>query len=171
MDKQSNSDIFDYEDIKHRDPAGIDAERSGSCTISTALIAPGCRTPTSGLIMKTYKAIKILDARELMEVTVSDPAIRAWSKKTGNDVLSIKADKGLIIILLRKNKIAPVAAPAVANRDTIFGALESMAGLNCEWRNSLEVRNQSGKTIKLCAGEYIFSIVLRAVKSAQNRIY
>jgi tRNA 2-thiouridine synthesizing protein A len=73
--------------------------------------------------MKTYKAMEALDAGELLEVTVSDPAfgrdIRAWARKTGNDVLSIKADKGLIIVLLRKNKPLPVAALPVATRDKL----------------------------------------------------
>lgn len=123
VDKQSNPDIFDYEDIKHRDPAEIEAERSGSCSVSAALIAPdssgelhtlnavGLQCP--GPIMKTYKAMDALDAGELLEITVSDPAfgrdIRAWAKKTGNDVLSIKAEKGLIVVLLRKNAVAPVS--------------------------------------------------------------
>ncbi len=134
VDKQSNPDIFDYEDIKRRDPAEIEAERSGSCTVSAALIAPGSSgelhtlnavgLQCPGPIMKTYKAMEALDAGELLEVTVSDPAfgrdIRAWARKTGNDVLSIKADKGLIIVLLRKNKVeAPVAATSVGTRDKL----------------------------------------------------
>jgi tRNA 2-thiouridine synthesizing protein A len=129
VDKQSNTDIFDYEDIKRRSPEEIEAERSGSCT--AALIAPGGELHTlnavglqcPGPIMKTYKAMEALDAGDLLEVTVSDPAfgrdIRAWAKKTGNDVLSIKADKGLIVVLLRKNKVVPVAALPAANRDKL----------------------------------------------------
>jgi tRNA 2-thiouridine synthesizing protein A len=69
--------------------------------------------------MKTYKAMEALDTGELLEITASDPAfgrdIRAWAKKTGNDVLSVRAEKGLVIVLLRRNKPSPeaVAAPAV----------------------------------------------------------
>ncbi|MDD2775101.1 MAG: FAD-dependent oxidoreductase [Gallionella sp.] len=120
VDKQANPDIFDYEDIKRRDPAEIEAERSGSCVVSAAWSAPsgevhilnavGLQCP--GPIMKTYKAMDALEAGELLEVTVSDPAfgrdVRAWAKKTGNEVLSIKAEKGLMVVLLRKN--APVLA-------------------------------------------------------------
>ena len=127
VDKQSNPDIFDYEDIKRRAPEEIEAERSGSA----ALVAPdgelhtlnavGLQCP--GPIMKTYKAMEALDAGELLEVTVSDPAfgrdIRAWAKKTGNDVLSLKSDKGLIVVLLRKNKIAPVTSVPAVNRDKL----------------------------------------------------
>ncbi|MFA6202127.1 MAG: FAD-dependent oxidoreductase [Gallionella sp.] len=127
VDKQSNPDIFDYEDIKRRAPEVIEAERSGSA----ALVAPGGELHTlnavglqcPGPIMKTYKAMEALDAGELLEVTVSDPAfgrdIRAWAKKTGNDVLSLKSDKGLIVVLLRKNKAVPVVALPAATRDKL----------------------------------------------------
>ena len=126
VDKQANPDIFDYEDIKRRDPEEIEAERSGSCAVSAALIASGSTgelhtlsavgLQCPGPIMKTYKAMQALDDGELLEVTASDPAfgrdIRAWAKKTGNDVLSVKAEKGLVTVLLRK--VAAVAAPAAA---------------------------------------------------------
>ncbi|ADL54363.1 FAD-dependent oxidoreductase [Gallionella capsiferriformans] len=127
VDKQSNPDIFDYEDIKRRAPEVIEAERSGSAV----LVAPGGELHTlnavglqcPGPIMKTYKAMEALDAGELLEVTVSDPAfgrdIRAWAKKTGNDVLSLKSDKGLIVVLLRKNKAVPVVALPAATRDKL----------------------------------------------------
>lgn len=127
VDKQSNPDIFDYEDIKRRAPEVIEAERSGSA----ALVAPGGELHTlnavglqcPGPIMKTYKAMEALDAGELLEVTVSDPAfgrdIRAWAKKTGNDMLSLKSDKGLIVVLLRKNKAVPVVALPAATRDKL----------------------------------------------------
>jgi len=124
VDKQANPDIFDYEDIKRRSPEEIEAERSGSCVASAAIIAAGSSSELHtlnavglqcpGPIMKTYKAMEAMEAGELLEVTASDPAfgrdIRAWAKKTGNDVLSIKAEKGLIVVLLRKNAVAPVAA-------------------------------------------------------------
>jgi len=129
VEKQANPDIFDYEDIKRRDPEEIEAERSGNCAVSAALVAPGSTgelhtlnavgLQCPGPIMKTYKAMEALDAGELLEVTASDPAfgrdIRAWAKKTGNDVLSVKAEKGLVIVLLRKVAPAPVAmtGPAV----------------------------------------------------------
>jgi len=126
VDKQANPDIFDYEDIKRRNPDEIEAERSGSCAVSAALIAPGSTgelhtlnavgLQCPGPIMKTYKAMDALDTGELLEVTASDPAfgrdIRVWAKKTGNDVLSVKADKGLVIVLLRKLAALPVAVTA-----------------------------------------------------------
>jgi len=127
VEKQANPDIFDYEDIKRRSPEEIEAERSGSCAVSAAMVAPGTTGELHALnavglqcpgpIMKTYKAMEALDAGELLEVTASDPAfgcdIRAWAKKTGNDLLSVKAEKGLVTVLLRKVAAAPVVAATV----------------------------------------------------------
>lgn len=121
IDKQSNPDIFDYEDIKRRDPDEVEAERSGRCAIVAnagnrhTLNAVGLQCP--GPIMKTYRAVDAMNEGELLEVTASDPAfgrdIRAWAKKTGNDVLSVETEKGLVTVLIRKGKSAP-ALPATS---------------------------------------------------------
>lgn len=133
VDKQSNPDIFHYDDLKLRDPEEVEAERSGSCLVSAALIASdsngqlhtlnatGLQCP--GPIMKTYKAMEALDVGDLLEVTASDPAfgrdIRAWAKKTGNDLLSVKAEKGLVIVLLRKVELAPVLTTTATTKDKL----------------------------------------------------
>jgi tRNA 2-thiouridine synthesizing protein A len=122
-EKQANPDIFDYEDIKRRAQAEIEAELGGDC----ALVAPagdrhvldavGLQCP--GPIMKTYRAVEAMQPGELIEVTASDPAfgrdIRAWAKKTQNDVISLEAAKGLTKVVIRKGQpAAPVAAMALA---------------------------------------------------------
>jgi len=118
-EKQANPDIFDYEDIKRRDQAEIEAEQGGACAVVAAdpgdrhvLDAVGLQCP--GPIMKTYRAVEAMQAGELLEVTASDPAfgrdIRAWAKKTANDVLSVDASKGLVKVLIRKGQ---GGAPAV----------------------------------------------------------
>jgi NADPH-dependent 2,4-dienoyl-CoA reductase/sulfur reductase-like enzyme/peroxiredoxin family protein/TusA-related sulfurtransferase/rhodanese-related sulfurtransferase len=133
VDKQSNPDIFHYDDLKLRDPEEVEAERSGSCLLSAALIASdsngqlhtlnatGLQCP--GPIMKTYKAMEALDVGDLLEVTASDSAfgrdIRAWAKKTGNDLLSVKAEKGSVIVLLRKVELAPVLTTTATTKDKL----------------------------------------------------
>ena len=131
-EKQANPDIFDYEDIKRRDQADIEAEQGGACAVVAAapgdrhvLDAVGLQCP--GPIMKTYRAVEAMQAGELLEVTASDPAfgrdIRAWAKKTANDVLSVEASKGLVKVLIRKGQGGAPAvvaqAGAVAVRDKL----------------------------------------------------
>lgn len=134
IEKQGNPDIFDYEDIKRRDQAEIEAEQGGACAVVAAapgdrhtLDAVGLQCP--GPIMKTYRAVESMQAGELLEVTASDPAfgrdIRAWAKKTNNDVLSVDAAKGLVKVLIRKGQggapavVAPAGAVAVRDKLTL----------------------------------------------------
>jgi len=130
IEKQANPDIFDYEDIKRRDQAEIEAEQGGACAVVAAtpgdrhtLDAVGLQCP--GPIMKTYRAVEAMQVGELLEVTASDPAfgrdIRAWAKKTHNDVLSVDAAKGLVKVLIRKGQggAPAVVASAVTVRDKL----------------------------------------------------
>ncbi len=125
-EKQSNPDIFDYEDIKRRSQAEIEAETETCLVVPDGerhkLDAVGLQCP--GPIMKTYRAIEAMQPGEVLEVTASDPAfgkdVRAWAKKTGHEVLGIDAAKGLVTAQLRKGKIplpVPVETVAVPVRE------------------------------------------------------
>lgn len=136
-EKQSNPDIFDHEDIKRRDQASIEADRAGTTAATCALVssggerhvldAVGLQCP--GPIMKTFRAVQAMQPGELLEVTASDPAfgrdVRAWAKKTGHEVLSVEAAKGLVKVLLRVGQPAATVAAtaptagAVAVRDKL----------------------------------------------------
>jgi len=133
VDKQANPDIFHYDDLKLRDPDEVEAERSGNADIRAELLATDIRGEVHALnavglqcpgpIMKTYNAMEVMKTGELLEVTASDPAfgrdIRAWSKKTGNELLSVKAEKGLVIVLLRKAEVAPATNATTASKDKL----------------------------------------------------
>ena len=116
IDKQGNPDIFDYENLKQRDPAEIEAERRSACQFSPGgagrhqLNAVGLQCP--GPIMQTFKAVEAMEAGEVLEITASDSAfgrdLKAWAKKTGNTVLGVEVEKGLVKALLRKDA-APLA--------------------------------------------------------------
>ena len=85
VDKQANPDLFDYESIRRRTQAEIEAE-SGGCVVALAgdvhkLDAVGLQCP--GPIMKAFKAMAAMEVGETLEITASDPAfnrdIRAWA--------------------------------------------------------------------------------------------
>jgi NADPH-dependent 2,4-dienoyl-CoA reductase/sulfur reductase-like enzyme/peroxiredoxin family protein/TusA-related sulfurtransferase/rhodanese-related sulfurtransferase len=116
-EKQANPDLFDYESIKRRTPAEIEAERGG-CHVALAddvhkLDAIGLQCP--GPIMKAFKAMAAMEVGETLEIVASDPAfsrdIRAWSARTGHELLSVGSAKGVITARLRKAS-TPAAAAA-----------------------------------------------------------
>lgn len=120
-EKQANPDLFDYEDIKRREPDEIEAERD-SCRVGVSgemrtLDATGLQCP--GPILKTFRAVEAMEAGELIEVSASDPAfgrdIAAWARKTGNELVGVGSEKGVIKARIRKVVApAPVEATAVA---------------------------------------------------------
>jgi TusA-related sulfurtransferase len=59
-------------------------------------------------IVKTSKEIKTLEVGEILEVLATDPAsmadIQAWSKSTGNELLSSGKDEGIFKFYIRRTK-------------------------------------------------------------------
>jgi len=117
VEKQSNPDIFDYEDIKRREPSaptGVPA--SCATTVSVAgkrhrLDAVGLQCP--GPILKTFKAMAALAVGDELEVVSSDAAfgrdIRSWAHKTGHALLDVTTSKGFVTALLRKGEESTAA--------------------------------------------------------------
>ena len=131
--KQANPDIFDYESFKRRDDAEIAAESSCASRLAShgsrqVLNAQGLQCP--GPILKTYKAMEALAQGEELEVQSSDPGfardIRTWATKTGNELLSVAIERGVVTAVLKKGgqQVAPGAAVATPNKLTqvVFSA-------------------------------------------------
>jgi tRNA 2-thiouridine synthesizing protein A len=57
-------------------------------------------------VVKTAKAMKEMSSREVLEVLATDPGVEpdmhAWTKQTGNELISIDQDAGVFRVLLRK---------------------------------------------------------------------
>ncbi len=57
-------------------------------------------------VVKTAKAMREMSAGQVLEVFATDPGVEpdmhAWSKQTGNELISIDQDAGVFRILLRK---------------------------------------------------------------------
>ncbi len=58
-------------------------------------------------VVKTAKAMKELSAGDVLEVLATDPGVdpdlRAWTKQTGNELVSIEQAGGTFRVLLRKS--------------------------------------------------------------------
>ncbi len=58
-------------------------------------------------VVKTAKAMKELSSGDVLEVFATDPGVEpdmhAWSKQTGNQLISIDQESGVFRVLLRKS--------------------------------------------------------------------
>ena len=130
-DKQSNIGLFDGEAFAPVEAAVFAAGGETPCMRLAQAGKPqtldtmGLQCP--GPIVKTYQAVSAMHPGELLEVKSSDPAygrdIRTWANKTGNEVLSVEIDKGVVTALLRKGQSAPApaesGAPAARDKTTL----------------------------------------------------
>jgi len=61
-----------------------------------------------GPVLETAKAIKQINVGEVLEVLATDPAakpdIEAWAKRTGNELIRVEEQGGVIRILIRRMK-------------------------------------------------------------------
>ena len=124
VDKQSNPDIFDYENIKRREPNET-AVIPPSCGSAVALSGQRHRLDARGLqcpgpILKVFKAMAALTVGDELEIVSTDAAfgrdIRAWANKTGHALLEVKTEKGIITAVLRKGEEASANAPTDSSR-------------------------------------------------------
>lgn len=57
-------------------------------------------------VVKTAKLMKEMRSGEVLEVLATDPGVepdmQAWTKQTGNELVSIEQDDGAFRVLLRK---------------------------------------------------------------------
>ena len=120
VEKQSNPDIFDYEDIKRRDPSELFGVTS-TCTRAVSVAGKRHRLDAVGLqcpgpILKTFKAMAALAVGDELEIISTDAAfgrdIRAWAHKTGHTLLDVKTDKGFVTALLRKGEVSALTPGA-----------------------------------------------------------
>ena len=57
-------------------------------------------------VVKTAKTMKEMRPGDILEVLATDPGVEpdmhAWTKQTGNELISIEQDAGVFRVLLRK---------------------------------------------------------------------
>jgi tRNA 2-thiouridine synthesizing protein A len=59
-------------------------------------------------VIKTSQAIKKIELGQVLELLATDPGVepdmKAWSRRTGNDLISIGAQGGVFHVLIRRVK-------------------------------------------------------------------
>lgn len=99
VDKQSNPDIFDYEQIKP-----IEEKKMNVDAKTIKLNACGLQCP--GPILETYKKFKDMSNGDVLEILATDPGFKKdivkWAEKTGNKVLDIGSEGKNIKVSVQK---------------------------------------------------------------------
>lgn len=122
---QSNKKIFDESQFKHHvaNCCGtkhelIDEEKDIDMMKTIELNACGLQCP--GPILKTREKMEEMNKGEVLIIKASDPGfkkdIRAWGEKTGNQVLDVKNNEGVIEARVVKGE-KPVATGTAVEKD------------------------------------------------------
>lgn len=110
VDKQENPDIFDYEQIK-----AVNTEEKKTEKINKNIDVKEYEVDAIGLqcpgpIMKTYKTMQEINEGDILKVKASDTGfakdVKAWAEKTGNTILDVKIDKGMVIANIKKGGVS-----------------------------------------------------------------
>jgi NADPH-dependent 2,4-dienoyl-CoA reductase/sulfur reductase-like enzyme/peroxiredoxin family protein/TusA-related sulfurtransferase len=81
-------------------------DNSGSDIPGTVRVIDACGLQCPGPIMKTHEAIKDIQVGEAVTLKASDPGyfsdIKVWCEKTGNQLVNLKNESGVITAVIRK---------------------------------------------------------------------
>ena len=104
--KQSNEDIFERDYIETGDLIKLSAAEDPKLAEQMAIKIDACGLQCPGPIMKLSQKIKTLQTGEIVEVSATDLGfandIKSWSKNTGNRLIDVKTDQGIIKALIQK---------------------------------------------------------------------
>lgn len=80
------------------DPSAVTADQVLDCT------GMACPLP----VVKTSQAIKRIELGQVLELLATDPGVepdmRAWSTRTGNELVRITRDGGTFHVLIRRSR-------------------------------------------------------------------
>jgi NADPH-dependent 2,4-dienoyl-CoA reductase/sulfur reductase-like enzyme/peroxiredoxin family protein/rhodanese-related sulfurtransferase/TusA-related sulfurtransferase len=118
---QSNFDVFENvtitssEEIKEIPPA--------SATPGVEYMVDACGLQCPGPILKLYNKIKEVNEGDLVKVQATDfgftTDVRSWAQSTGNRLLSVDSDKGIITAIVQKGNPKKMEMTAIGQNKTM----------------------------------------------------
>jgi NADPH-dependent 2,4-dienoyl-CoA reductase/sulfur reductase-like enzyme/peroxiredoxin family protein/rhodanese-related sulfurtransferase/TusA-related sulfurtransferase len=122
---QSNRDVFvEGDEFKHKEGSCcigaselIDEERE----VNKVIEVDACGLQCPGPILKTKKIMETIKEGEILSIKSTDPGFKkdigTWAEKTGNKLIDIQSDKGIITAHIKKgNPVKNIGT--VAEKDT-----------------------------------------------------
>jgi len=104
--KQSNEDIFERDIIETDDLIKMAVTEDMALAEQMAVKLDACGLQCPGPIMKLSQKMKGMQTGEILEISATDPGfandVKSWSKNTGNTLMNVKSDDGIIKALIRK---------------------------------------------------------------------
>jgi len=108
--RQSNFDVFEHVSITSREEIREVPPKPSGKTISV----DACGLQCPGPILKLYNAIKDVSEGDIVTVQATDfgftTDVESWAKSTGNQLLSLDTENGVIIAKVQKGRPKPAAA-------------------------------------------------------------
>lgn len=102
--RQSNFDVFEHVSISSREEITEIPPYSG--TISAEVTVDACGLQCPGPILKLYNKIKEVNEGDIVTVQATDYGftsdVEAWAKSTGNRLLSLDTEDGIIVAKIQK---------------------------------------------------------------------
>ena len=127
--KQDNKELFDEESFKHKESKCcdniqelIDEEREIKKEMKTIEVN-ACGLQCPGPILKAKESIDSMEIGDRLFVKASDPGFKkdvvTWAEKTGNKVISVKAEKGEVLAVIEKGEGIKKTTETVKNGQTM----------------------------------------------------
>lgn len=119
--RQSNFDVFENVTISSREEILEVPPQSAISGAEFSVDACGLQCP--GPILKLYNKIKEVDEGDIVTVKATDYGfttdVEAWAQSTGNRLLSLDTEKGVIVAKIQKGTPKPQATAAMGQDKTM----------------------------------------------------
>lgn len=93
VQKQSNTDIYDYEKIDNSDLIHASSPGPDNCDAAVDIKLDACGLQCPGPIMQVNHTLNSMNTGEILEVTATDPAfgtdIKSWCERTGHQLIRV----------------------------------------------------------------------------------
>ncbi len=108
IQKQSNTDIYNYEKIDNSDLIHGANPSPDNCDATVDIQLDACGLQCPGPIMQVNKTLSGMNEGEVLEITATDPAfgtdIKSWCERTGNRVINVVKEDKKIKACVQKGK-------------------------------------------------------------------
>jgi peroxiredoxin family protein/rhodanese-related sulfurtransferase/TusA-related sulfurtransferase len=117
--RQSNFDVFEHVSIDSREE--ITEVPPVAVTSATEFSVDACGLACPGPILKLYNKIKEVNEGDIVKIEATDYGftsdVEAWANSTGNRLLSLDTENGVIVAKIQKGLVKPESSSPVLGKN------------------------------------------------------